>query len=96
MATEFPGIMKAAVLMAGCNGGINRDRPECDFREEVRTLLDPKPGHELAAIDAWLDSLSDHDLLTAVDGEQLEMRTLLSSSPHGTHSLLFEIFEQVV
>jgi hypothetical protein len=83
--------------MAYDNGGINRDRSEARATRELRHFLDRVPFDRavLAAIDAWLGTLSEEQMLIAVAGEETEMDALLASSPPFTGALLCAIFEEV-
>jgi len=96
---DYPGIAKAALEMAYCNGGVNRYRPE----REVIAALDQRVlgggidlAFDLRAIDRWLGALHYDDLQTAVDGEQSEMEQLIAGAPAGTEAVLNAIWEHAV
>ena len=107
-APSFPGIVKAALLLALDNGGINRDRSQESCLQDLAAHLNLhwlNARHSglrttqyvaLKAIDAWLDGLSEDDLDTACNGEESEAATMVANAPHGTAELLNDIFENVV
>lgn len=91
----YAALTNAAVTMARCNGGINRNRSENAFRYDLGLLLDHSP-HDLAAIDKWLATRSDEQILTLVDGDERDQQTELAGAPDGIDMLLNDIFESVV
>jgi hypothetical protein len=98
----YPGIERAALEIAYCNGGVNRDRTEQDVREEFRLFLglfiQINPTYTLAvleAIDAWLKGLSDEDLNDLCDGELEATPRIFPGIPPLTDGLLNEIFDKV-
>lgn len=93
----YPNLQAAYILMERCNGGINRDRSE----EQALLETDPVIGadgvyhNDLVAIDQWLGTLSEDDLLTFVDGEQSEVEVLAASGSEASvkaHGLLNDLF----
>jgi len=93
---KYPGITRAALLVALDNGGINRDRSREDFESALQFFLGDRTEDNLPEIDRWLAGLSDDDLDTACCGEETEMLEFLKQSPKGTDALLNAIFEEVV
>ena len=91
----YSAIANAAVEMARCNGGINRYRTEKAFLYDLGLLLDHSP-HDLPAINEWLKSRSDEQLLTIVDGEQSDQEAEMASAPAGADMLLNDIFDSVI
>jgi hypothetical protein len=97
MSESYPGIAKAFLEMCYDNGGINRFRTEKEARRDLRKFIE-KNGDgigDLAAIDAWLGSLTPDDLQT-VCGEESEQIAVCESSPAFTHTLLDALFNEVV
>jgi hypothetical protein len=93
--THYAGITRAATWMARSNGGINRDRSEQRFLDDLALVLMHTP-HELEPIDRWLAEKSDAEVETIVDGEEREMQSALESAPPGTDMLLNDIFENAI
>lgn len=89
----LPGIARAALEMAYCNGGINRERSEADVLRLLDRMPLPPGGGNLSMIDAWLGGLNYIDLLIVVDGYDDERRALLAAAPEGAEALLQTIFE---
>jgi len=94
----YPNLRSAYLLMERCNGGINRDRSE----EQACRESDPVIGadgvyhDDLVAIDAWLGTLSEDDLLTFVDGEETEVQAMASAGGDAglkAHGLLNDLFD---
>lgn len=97
MTGLYPGIVRAALNMARCNGGINRYRSEKDCLRSLELLLaEASVALDLRAISEWLAALSEEDLLTVVDGDETEAAELVKSAPEGTQMFLDEIFNKVV
>jgi hypothetical protein len=94
---KYPAISKAALEMSYCNGGVNRDRREADVLRSLDAWLSDGPdlALDLPAIDAWLATLDDEQLQTAVDGEESEAEQIVSAAPPGTSRLLTDIFDNV-
>lgn len=95
---RYPGITKAAIEMARCAGGINRDRSERVVLNKLERFMASgiDVAFNLPEIDAWLADLSDDDLLTAVDGEETDMETLCAKGPPGTHGFLHQIYANAI
>jgi hypothetical protein len=94
---SYPGIIKAGVLMARCNGGINITRTEQDVKDIIVSKVlrrPPKAVTSLKEIDDWLLTLTDDELQTCVDGEETEMQALWDKGPPGVSELLLRIFHQ--
>lgn len=95
---KLPGVSKAIVLMERCNGGVNRYRTEADVLRAIGKAI-PQHGLDiafnLAAIDKYLASLSDDDLLNVVDGDQDERKAFMkkTDAPDGTDELLEFFFD---
>lgn len=93
---RFPGIARAALEMSYANGGVNRNRRECDVLAELEPILaECDLAMDLPAISRWALALSDGDMLTLVDGEESEQHRIVTCAPHGTDSLLNLIFDHV-
>ena len=92
---DFPGIAKAALLIAYDNGGINRHRTEREARDDLEKFLASQPNEILPAIDAWLLSLPADSLELVCAGDQNEADKIMISAPLFTDKLLNDYFEQV-
>lgn len=96
---ELPHLMRALETMSRCNGGINitRSREQFLAETELWLVLWPikNPDVDVDAIDAWISTLSDEDVLTLVDGEESESVAIAASAPRGTRELLADHFEEV-
>lgn len=103
LRTRYPGIVKATLEMSYDNGGIYSGHGVLPTRteEDVLIALEGVLGAEgvyeddLQKIDAWLLTLSEDDLQTAVAGEETEMKVLTDKSPDPakTEGLLNDIFD---
>lgn len=94
---EYPGIARAALLIALDNGGINRDRSVARQRADFERWIARQPDGPLPAIDAWLAALSDHDLeefCYGGEGEP-EHEALALKAPPFTDDLLNTYFDEV-
>lgn len=91
----YPGIARAALLIALDNGGINRDRSERQQARDLARWLKKQPPEILPPIDAWLGALSEDDLETACCGEVTEADAVLASAPPFTSDLLNRYFEDI-
>lgn len=94
----YPNLRAAYLLMERCNGGINRDRSEEQALRESDPIIgaDGVYHDDLVAIDQWLGTLSEDDLLTFVDGEETEVATLAASGGDAgakAHGLLNDLFD---
>lgn len=92
---HYQAITKAATLMARSNGAINRHRTEADFLDKLALVMMHSP-HDLDAIDKFLASRTDDQLLTIVDGERTEMEAELIGAPVATDMLLNDVFENAL
>lgn len=95
---SYPNLRAAYILMERCNGGINRDRSE----EQALRESDPVIGADgvyhadLVAIDQWLGTLTDDDLLTFVDGEESAAAVIAAFGGDAgalAHGLLNDLFD---
>ena len=94
----YPNLRNAYLLMERCNGGINRDRDEVTACRETDAIIgaDGTYHQDLVAIDEWLGTLSEDDLLKFVDGEESEVAAIVSVSgdvgakAHGLFNDLFD------
>ncbi len=91
----YPGITKAALVIAYDNGGINCFRSEEQMRRELVQFLARWPDDMLGLIDAWLAAQTDDDLDTICCGEHEAMNALMANAPPGANDLLDNYFEQV-
>ena len=92
---QHPGIERACLHIALCNGGINRERSVGRVQGEIWMWLRDQPQDNFAAISDWLLGLSDEDLDTVCDGEESEMEALMVAAPEGTNKLLNRYFDEV-
>lgn len=95
MDDHYPGITRALIEMARCNGGINCTRSEKRALKEMRVWLARQPQEPLPAISIWLGDLSSDDLLTVVDGDIDDQDELLATAPPLTGDLLARYFDEV-
>lgn len=87
-------IRKACMLISYSNGGVNRDRAEPRVLREMQRFIDSRPYlDELKPIDAWLGTLTAHQLETVCDGEQTEAEAITKAAPAFTETLLNEWFD---
>jgi len=91
----YPGIERAAYLIALDNGGINRNRSEDQQKAELAEWLNRPLPFDLPAIDAWLAGLTDDQLEVACCGEHYEMAVLMKEAPPGTDKFLNDYFDEV-
>lgn len=95
----YPGIYKAALEIAGDNGGINRGRSEAQHRLDFDAFMSAGqlPAGALKAIDAWLSALTDDEMHVVCAGEEAEMLAFIRDrqAPAFTLELLDEIFGEV-
>lgn len=91
----YPGIHRAALLIAIDNGGLNRFRPEAQIHKEISAWLLQQPDDLLGPISKWLENLSTDDLETVCCGEHGEQLVLLETAPPSTDDLLNRYFEEV-
>ncbi len=77
----YPNLRNAYLTMERCNGGINRERDEVTACRETDEIIGAEGTYhqDLVAIDAWLGTLSEGDLLTFVDGEESEIAYIAAS-----------------
>lgn len=97
---KYKGLSRAALEMAYCNGGVNRNRSEADVLYALDDLL--KEEHiqqtfDLAAIDTWLNGFSSVCLQEIVDGEEETVFATMQKklAPQGTNEFLNILFEEV-
>lgn len=95
--TRYPGIWRACFMIAVCNNGLRRDRPEAQIIEEYNGWMATRetPHAELQAINDWLAAFNDEELENICDGEETEVRAIMASAPPGTDDLLNRYFEKV-
>lgn len=60
--SRYPGIERAALLIALDNGGINRFRPQKQQAKELKWWLTKQPEEVLRSVDEWLSGLFDEQL----------------------------------
>jgi hypothetical protein len=94
----YPNIKAAYLTMESCNGGINRNRSqEQACRESDAVIGAEGVDHDtLVAIDKWLATLSEDDLLTFVDGEESEIAAIVASGGEvgaKAHGLFNDLFD---
>lgn len=92
---QYPGIYKAALLIALDNGGINRARSRDRQKREFERWLPSQPADIFPAIDEWLSSLSDDDLEIVCCGGDDEQDEIMKSAPPFTDDLLNSYFDEV-
>jgi hypothetical protein len=95
--SDYPGITKAAQLIAVDNGGINRFRSPDLQNAEFEAWLSKQPSEPLPAINTWLLSLTDEQLETVCIGcsDEPETKALIAQSPPFTDDLLTRYFDEV-
>lgn len=93
---SFPGIRRAAQLIALDNGGINRERSAQQQDRDFNRWIETQPLMMLGDIDKWLSDLTDDemDLVCCASGEP-ESAALMASAPPFTDDLLIRYFEEV-
>lgn len=90
---DYPGIQKAALCIACDNGMINRLEPAEEFLAKVSALISiPDFDDDIAAVEAWLTSLSEQDLETFCTGESEDAHQIGLTSPPSTVIIAEEIF----
>lgn len=101
-ATLYPNIAKACFEIALDNDGINRERTEAQWRADYLAWIarnDSCPPEILAAVDAWLGTLSSEQLeVVAVGGDdEREALQILDRAPlwSWTDALLNAYFDEV-
>ena len=97
---KYPGIKKAALLIAYDNGIINRLKPEQQWLESLDAVLGTNSVAEedLDWFDQWLLSLDETNFHTACCGEETDMKKVADMAPssrngESMHKLLNTIFE---
>lgn len=93
----WPNIERAHLEIAYDNGGIHRERSEGRAARELRRYLSSLPydRDQLAAIDAWLGSLTHEQLVTVCAGDQSDALSILERAPPFTDAVLTGIFDHV-
>lgn len=91
---DYPNIAKACLLIALDNGGINIRRSEATQRREYEQFI-ARQAAPLDEIDAWLGTLTKHQLDTLCNGEAHAIDQLLRSAPAFTDDLLNAYFNEV-
>ncbi len=94
----YPNLRAAYLLMERCNGGINRGRDEEQACRESDTIIGAEGVYhdDLVAINEWLGTLSEDDLLTFVDGEESEIEAIVKSGGdvgEKAHGLFNDLFD---
>lgn len=94
---KYPGIYRAARLIALDNGGINRNRSEERQKADYGRWIERQPDEPLPAIDAWLAALSEADLeAVCCGGEGEPERDLaMEGAPPFLDDILNRYFEEV-
>ena len=79
------------------NGGINRDRPVSQQRDEARAFLEKHGEEELQLYEDWLTGFSRNDLQIIAVGGQDEPETikLRKGAPDGFNDFLNKYFDEV-
>lgn len=98
---KFPSLKKAYIGMSYANGGQNAGRTEQGAIDASQSVLfdgDQWPDDELARFDRWISTLTTEQVSTLVDGEETEMKALISGglfSPDHERldTLLNELFD---
>lgn len=95
--SDYPGIAKAAQLIALDNGGINCVRSSDLQETEFEMWIAKQPSEPLHAINAWLLSLTEVQLETVCIGgfDEPETKALIAQSPPFTDDLLVRYFDEV-
>lgn len=95
--THYPGIARAALLIALDNGGINRHRSQQQQERERERWLATQPEEILASVDAWLATLSDDQLEQVCCGGEgePEREAVMADAPPFTDELLNSYFDEV-
>ena len=93
----YPGIEKAALLIALDNGGINRMRSGKRQRKDLYEFLAKREHDMLKPIDEWLSSLSKErlDLVCCGGEDEPETKAAKEGQPAFTEDLLNQYFEEV-
>lgn len=98
--TGHPNLKEVCVAMACANGGINRDRSEAAFLRAAERIVFAiaNAPEDMAAIEAWLSTLTEEQRNTLADGEYTEGQQLLSQAPCGPFldGILNRVFEEAV
>lgn len=96
---EYPGVVKAALEISFCNGGINGNRSEEDMMNELDFFIKSTSwGHYasyLRDISDWIQTLTYEQVNLICDGEEQEMDKFLENAPYGTKDILADIFNNV-
>ena len=84
----YPNITRLTLDMVGYNGGLHVLRtPDIGAEQDVKNKLDECLGAEgvyhddLAALDAWLGTLTEDEFMTIADGEESEVAAILARAP---------------
>ncbi|NMG39854.1 hypothetical protein GRZ55_11420 [Chelativorans sp. ZYF759] len=95
--TTYPGIARAALLIALDNGGINRFRSQQQQEREMARWLATQPEHEIKPVDAWLATLSDEQMEQVCCGGEgePEQAAAMADAPPFTNEILNSYFEEV-
>lgn len=96
MAKLYPGIRRAAQLIALDNGGINRDRPAGQQDRDFTRWIERQPQEPLGDIDKWLAGLTEDEMgLVCCAGCEPESASLMAAAPPFLDELLTRYFEEV-
>ena len=79
----FPKITEVALKVAYDHGAINRFEPESEFLERLDGAIgaDGVYWEDMAALEAWLCTLTDEQIDTLASGDEDEMKIIEQSSP---------------
>lgn len=96
-STTFPGIRRAALLIAIDNGGINCIRSEQQQSRELEEWLAKQPPEVIIPVDAWLATLTEEQLdLVCCGGEgEADTEAAKLGAPPFTNDVLNSYFDEV-
>lgn len=94
----YPKILSTFLMMENCNGGINRSRTAEQAARETDAIIgaDGVDHADLVAINEWLGTLNEDDLLTFVDGEEEDIQAITDRGGQIgalAHTLFNELFD---
>lgn len=93
----YQGIARACFVISLCNGGINAVRSDIQWYKEFDQWLRKQDydSEILYNIDEWLAQLDEWTMEIVCDGDNIEAKAILFSSPVFTDTLLDAYFNEV-
>lgn len=95
---RFVHLEQAVVTMAYDNGGVNRERPETEVREDFWAMVYRHDAlGAMPRVEEWLATLTEEQRTSVLTGEEEEVASIMraTNAPEGTGDLLDLLFEEM-